>query len=407
MQTSLHSSLKDTPAGKQADAILRNCVHCGFCNATCPTYQLLGDELDGPRGRIYLIKQLMETAKSSKQTQQHLDRCLVCRNCETTCPSGVDYHRLLEIGRSLNEKHARRDILSIIVRKILRLVIPHRKRVQWLVKMAMLIRPVLPSSVKRMLPANNAIETSIVRKHERSIILAGGCVQDAFAADINEDCRQVLDQLSITAIHVEADTCCGALSQHLSVTHEARIFIKRNIDAWWPHIENGAEAIVNTASACGLMIKDYGRLLEDDAGYASKAARVSELCKDISEIIANEDLSRLHQPENSQVAFHSPCTLQHGHKITGVVEKILLKSGFTLANVNDSHLCCGSAGTYSILQPRLSKQLLHNTLVNLTADKPDVIVTANIGCLLQMRSTTDTPVLHWLQLLNPTREIAQ
>lgn len=398
MQTSLHKHIKETADGQEAERILRSCVHCGFCNATCPTYQLLGDELEGPRGRIYLIKQLLETGSSSQQTQQHLDHCLTCRNCETTCPSGVEYHRLLEIGRRVNEKQSPRKLLAQALRKTLRLLLPYRKRMQTLVKLARYVRPILPATYKRQLPEHQPVFTAN-KNHARKVIMPAGCAQDALAADINADARHLLDKLGISCISPENDTCCGAVSAHLSAEEESRLFIKQNIDAWWPAIKDGAEAIISTASACGLMIKDYGKLLEADTAYAEKAKRVSELCVDISEYLQQQDISALPSVQSRRVAFHSPCTLQHGHGIAGVVESLLQQRGYTLTHTIDPHLCCGSAGTYSILQPTLSKQLLHNKLDSLLADSPEVIATANVGCLLHMRSASTRPVVHWLQLL--------
>lgn len=251
MQTSLHTNIKDTTSGQKAESILRSCVHCGFCNATCPTYQLLGDELEGPRGRIYLIKQLLETGKSSQQTQQHLDHCLTCRSCETTCPSGVEYHSLLEIGRCFNEKQTPRHVLEKTTRKLLRLILPHRKRMQVLVKLANYIRRLLPKAYKRQLPVNISTTSPISSQHERKVIMPAGCAQDALAADINYDAQRLLDKLGISCISPENDSCCGAVSAHLNAEKESLQFVKKNIDAWWPHVDDGAEAIVSTASACG------------------------------------------------------------------------------------------------------------------------------------------------------------
>lgn len=399
MQTTLHKNIKDTVDGQKANQILRNCVHCGFCNATCPTYQLLGNELEGPRGRIYLIKQLLETGTSSRQTQQHLDHCLTCRSCETTCPSGVEYHSLLEIGRRINEKQSPRKPLAQALRKMLRLVLPYRKRMQALVKLANYVRPLLPTTYKRQLPGNLPVTYQVSTQHRRKVIMPAGCAQEAFAADININARHLLNKLGISCISPENDTCCGAVSAHLNAEDESLIFIRKNIDAWWTAIEDGAEAIVSTASACGLMIKDYGKLLEADADYADKAKHVSDLCMDISEYLQQQDLSSLPAIHSRRIAFHAPCTLQHGHGITGVVETLLQQRGYELTHTLNPHLCCGSAGTYSILQPKLSQRLLHNKLDSLLTDSPDVIATANIGCLLHMRSASNVPVVHWLQLL--------
>lgn len=405
MQTLIHKSLKKHPLIDEADSILRSCVHCGFCNATCPTYQLLGDELDGPRGRIYLMKQIFETGKSSSQTLDHLDRCLTCRNCETTCPSGVQYGRLLTIGRELAEKNSPRPVFSSLLRWSLRQVIPYRERIGLVIKLATKFRGILPASIQRQLPTaeNN---DAIFDRHQRMVILPAGCAQDAFAPDINADCRLILDKLKITAVEIDADSCCGAMSEHMAKSTEAHQFIKKNINAWWPSIEAGAEAIISTASACGVMIKDYGKLLENDPDYADKAARVSSLCADVSEFLSKEDLSPLKNQQTGRISFHAPCTLQHGQGITGRVEKLLRQIGYQLIEYDDAHLCCGSAGAYSILQKDISKKLLSNKLTNLLSNQPDIIATANIGCLLHMRSGTETPVVHWLQLLNASKDSA-
>jgi len=405
MQTIIHKNLKKHPAIKEADEILRSCVHCGFCNATCPTYQLLGDELDGPRGRIYLIKQMIETGESSSETLSHLDRCLTCRNCETTCPSGVQYGRLLSIGRELAEKNSPRQPIGALIRWLLRQVIPHKKRIGLVVKLAVKLKAVLPSSIQRQLPKETTHRDVQLERHQRIVILPTGCAQGAFAPDINADCRTILDKLGITAIEIDADTCCGAMSEHMAQTDETHSFIKQNINAWWPSIEAGAEAIISTASACGVMLKDYGELLKNDPDYADKAARVSSLCVDVSEFLAQQDLSLLGNSQTGRISFHAPCTLQHGQGITGQVEKLLSQVGYELIDYNDAHLCCGSAGAYSILQKSISKKLLTNKLDNLLLNQPDAIATANIGCLLHMRSGTNTPVVHWLQLLNSSNHL--
>lgn len=399
MQTTLHKNIKDTVDGQKANKILRSCVHCGFCNATCPTYQLLGNELEGPRGRIYLIKQLLETGSSSRQTQQHLDHCLTCRNCETTCPSGVEYHSLLEIGRRISEKQSPRQPWQIVLRRALRLLLPYRNRMRILVNLANYMRPILPAKYKRQLPTVLPVTPAASQQHERKVILPAGCAQDALGADINHDAQRLLDKLGISCISPENDTCCGAVSAHLNAEDEALHFIRKNINAWWPAIEDGAEAIVSTASACGLMVKDYGKLLQHDPEYSDKASRVSELCIDISKYLQHQDLSSLPPITPRRIAFHAPCTLQHGQKINGVVEILLQQRGYELTRTQDSHLCCGSAGTYSILEPALSQRLLHNKLDSLQEDHPEIIATANIGCLLHMRSASSVPVVHWLQLL--------
>jgi glycolate oxidase iron-sulfur subunit len=403
MQTSLPQALLATDAGMQADEILRNCVHCGFCNATCPTYQLTGDELDGPRGRIYLIKQVLEGNAPTDKTQLHLDRCLTCRACETTCPSGVDYHRLLDIGRERVEQAVPRTLRARFIRRALRLILPWPARFTPLLRTGQLLRPVLPAALKRHVPArrkNN--HPPPARQHARSMLLLTGCVQPALAPQINAATIRVLDALGIHTSTGTSSGCCGAVSHHLGATEEARDFMRRNIDAWWPAIEQGAEAIVITASGCAPMVKDYGQLLATDSTWADKAKRVSELAKDISEIIAGETLTGiLKRPAGKQkIAFHSPCTLQHAQRINGTVEQLLDQAGYELTVVANSHLCCGSAGTWSILQPAMATTLRDNKLATLQAGLPDMIATANIGCLTHMASHAEVPVRHWIECLD-------
>jgi glycolate oxidase iron-sulfur subunit len=404
MQTSLPESFLDTATGKAADRILRSCVHCGFCNATCPTYQLTGDELDGPRGRIYLMKQALEGRPPSARTQLHLDRCLTCRACETTCPSGVDYHTLLDTGREYIEQRVGRALHQRLLRRLLRLVLTSPRRFTPLLRVAQGLRPVLPAGLGRSIPArvpggHAASGTSL----PRTMLLLDGCVQPVLAPQINRATQRVLAALGIDAVIPKGSGCCGALSHHLTAPQEARGFMKANIDAWWPVVEAGAEAIVVSASGCAPMVKDYGRLLGDDPGYAHKAARVSELARDLSEVIRAEQpaASLKRRASGDKIAFHSPCSLQHGQQITGVVEDLLTRSGYTLVPVADTHLCCGSAGTYSILQPALAGKLRSNKLGALQAHQPAVIATANIGCLMHMAGHARVPVRHWIELLEP------
>ena len=401
MQTNISQEFLATSRGKEANDILRACVHCGFCTATCPTYQLLGDELDGPRGRIYLIKQLLENHEVSRKTQLHLDRCLTCRACETTCPSGVRYGRLVEIGRELVEEKVSRSRFESLQRWALRKLVPYPRRFSPLVKAGNLFKKFMPASLSNKVPI---LQQPIARpstNHSRKMLILEGCVQSVSTPNTNTAAARVLDRLGIELISVDRAGCCGAVSHHLSAPEEGLDFMRNNIAAWWPHIEAGAEAIVITASGCGTMVKEYGELLKDDPAYAEQATQISELAKDISEVLREEDLSQLDNKSGyNKVAFHSPCTLQHGQQLNGVVESILQKAGFTLTEVPDAHLCCGSAGTYSILQPKLSQQLLDNKLNALQGDEPDVIATANIGCQMHLASQAGKPVKHWIELLD-------
>jgi len=407
MQTDLADFIKDTPQGREADSILRKCVHCGFCSATCPTYQLLGDELDGPRGRIYLIKQVLEGAQATAKTQLHLDRCLTCRACETTCPSGVEYGRLVDIGRAIVDEQVGRSTGETIVRKVLRAIIPHTSRFTPLLRLGQLARPLLFGALKRKVPPPAPASAWPVGAHMRKMLVLDGCVQPSLSPNTNAAAARVLDKLGITLVRAAPAGCCGAVSFHLNEQDEALDYMRRNIDAWWPHIEQGTEAIVMTASGCGAMVAEYGHLLANDPAYAEKAARVSALMKDISEVItAEKEILKALPPFASplsphrKVAFHPPCSLQHGLKMKGQVESLLTGLGFDLTPVPDAHLCCGSAGTYSILQPDLSQQLLKNKINALTSGAPAVIVTANIGCQAHLQSATGLPVMHWIEALD-------
>ena len=407
MQTNLADFIKDTPEGREANAILRKCVHCGFCTATCPTYQLLGDELDSPRGRIYLMKQVLEGTPATAKTQLHLDRCLTCRSCETTCPSGVQYGRLLDITRAVVDAQVGRGAGATVARKALRAIIPHPARFGLLLKLGQLARPFLFGAIRRKIPLPSTITAWPAGTHARKMLVLEGCAQPSLSPNTNAATARVLAKLGITLVRAASAGCCGAVDYHLNAQAEGLAYMRRNIDAWWPHIEQGAEAIVVTASGCGAMVAEYGHLLAHDPAYAEKAARVSALMKDISEIIAAEMgkmvkllESSVPSPQPSKLAFHPPCSLQHGLKMKGRVETLLTELGFQLTAVPDSHLCCGSAGTYSILQPVLSQQLLKNKILALTAGAPAAIITANIGCQSHLQSATGLPVMHWIEALD-------
>jgi glycolate oxidase iron-sulfur subunit len=403
MQTNLADFIKHTREGEQADAILRNCVHCGFCTATCPTYQLLGDELDGPRGRIYLIKQVLEGKPVTASTQSHLDRCLTCRNCETACPSGVEYGKLLDIGRRVVEERVARPLGQRLVRRALQEVLPRKWLFSPLLKTGQMLRPWLPAALKRKIPLPHASGVVPSRQYARKMLLLDGCVQPALAPNINAATARVFDALGVQLISAAKAGCCGALRHHL-IDHEAALNdMRRNIDAWWPFVEGGAEAIVITASGCGVTVKEYGYLLAHDAAYAVKAERISALCKDVCEVLApfEHDLKdKLAGKIGKRVAYHPPCTLQHGQQIRGTVERLLRMAGVDVQLCADSHLCCGSAGTYSLLQPQLATQLRDNKLVNLLASGPEMIVSGNIGCLTHLQSGCAVPVKHWIELID-------
>lgn len=412
MQTNLADFIKDTIEGKEADTILRTCVHCGFCLAICPTYQLLDDELDSPRGRIYLMKQVLEGQVATQKTQLHLDRCLTCRACETVCPSGVRYGRLVDICRNVVEKQVGRSLRANTIRYVLRQILPNPSIFASLLKMGQIVRSLLPKRIRDSVPSKARDAGAWPSaQHTRKMLVLDGCVQPAIAPNINAAAARILDKLGISLIKAENAGCCGAVSYHLNAQQEGLDYMRHNIDAWWPYIENsvgqGIEAIVMTASGCGVTVKEYGHFLSHDRIYAAKAARISELTKDISEIleIETKNLTPLlnnsrPSTDKSKLSFHSPCTLQHGLQIRGVIENILTTAGFDLSFVRDSDLCCGSAGTYSILQPQLSKQLLKNKIVELESSSPTQIVTANIGCLTHLQSGTALTVKHWVEVLD-------
>ncbi len=405
MQTNLADFIKNTPQGREAEAILRKCVHCGFCTATCPTYQLLGDELDGPRGRIYLMKQVLEGKPATAKTQLHLDRCLTCRSCETTCPSGVQYGRLLDIGRAVVAQQVPRSGVASIQRTLLATVLPRPALFNPLLAMGRLARNLLPKVLDDVVPDAPARPRPLpISGHARRMLVLEGCVQPALSPATNAAAARVLDKLGITLERVPNAGCCGAVAFHLDQHEPALAAIRHNIDVWWPHIERGAEALIFTASGCGAMITDYGHLLAHDPVYADRARRISALASDLSTVIdkqKNELKQRLAiNPPRGIFAFHAPCSLQHGLKLKGRVEALLTELGFDLTPVADAHLCCGSAGTYAILQPEISAQLKSNKIKSLTASSPAQILTANIGCQTHLQSATALPVRHWIEAVD-------
>jgi len=400
MQTTLSPQARQLARAEEAESILRSCVHCGFCNATCPTYQLLGDELDGPRGRIYLIKQVLEGNEVTEKTQLHLDRCLSCRNCETTCPSGVDYHNLLDIGRAVVDAAVPRPLPQRLLRESLRKVVPNAALFKSLTQLGNTFRPLLPGSLKGKLPADiTPAKTRPAVHHARRVLLLEGCVQPGLSPNTNAATARVLDRLGISVTPIAQAGCCGAVDYHLNAQEAGLERARRNIDAWWPGINSGALAIVQTASGCGAFVKDYGHLLSHDPAYAAKAQKVSELAKDLVEVLRDEPLESLGIQGDLRLAFHCPCTLQHAQKLGGEVERVLLRLGFNLSAVPDGHLCCGSAGTYSITQPVLARQLRDNKMNALESGKPQVIATANIGCQTHLSGAGRTPVRHWIELI--------
>lgn len=407
MQTILAKAYENSPKALQAQSILKQCVHCGFCTATCPTYQLLGDELDGPRGRIYLIKEVLQGAQATEKTQLHLDRCLTCRNCESTCPSGVDYHHLLDIGRELVEQAVPRSLYARAMRALLK----HGLTSVWFARFYRLgvwMRPLLPKVLQDKVLVPNSSAARPLGQHKRQVLLLEGCVQNTLMPNVARATERVLDALGVESLYAPKATCCGALAWHLSDSERAKAQIRTNIDAWWPYIEceNPIEAIVMNASGCGVMVSDYAHVLQDDPLYKDKAQRVSELCQDVSVYLNQQRQALLAVIDHGLaqdvgfVVFHPPCTLQHGQQITGVVEHLLTQAGFTLsAPPKDAHLCCGSAGTYSVLQHALSSSLKARKISHLESTGAALILSANVGCISHLQSATPKPVLHWIEAL--------
>ena len=401
MQTNIVKQFANTPEGQTAESILRKCVHCGFCTATCPTYQVLGDELDSPRGRIYLMKQMLEGHEVTEKTRTHLDRCLTCRSCETTCPSGVEYGKLIDIGRHIVEKEVPRSFTERLTRQALISVLPNRPLFTALLKVGQAFKPVVPGKLGKKIPPKRSATHWPANSHARTMLVLDACAQPGATPNVNAAAARILDRLGIALKPAPEAGCCGAVAYHLNDQAGGLDAMRANIDAWWPSIEAGAEAIVITASGCGVMVKDYDHLLAGDPAYADKAKRVAELCKDMTEVFAGLSIESLKlSAKDTKVAFHAPCTLQHGQKIVGVAERYLRDAGFELTTVADSHLCCGSAGTYSITQPELSQQLLTRKVDALEAGRPDVIATANIGCHLHIETGAATPVKHWIELID-------
>jgi glycolate oxidase iron-sulfur subunit len=400
MQTNLAAKIQQGGHAETVESILRKCVHCGFCNATCPTYQLLGDELDGPRGRIYQMKQYFEGAPANGEMLKHLDRCLTCRACETTCPSGVNYSQLLEIGRQAIERELPRPAWDRLRRRAIVRFINSGWLFALSIRLGQLVAPLLPAKLRQSVPPKQTVITRSVGSHQRKMLMLAGCVQPTLAPNTNHRAVNLLDRLGIEVIELPQTLCCGAAAQHTSDPDYGLRQVKMLIDACWPHIEAGAEAIVVTASGCGVSVSDYGRLLADDPAYADKARKVSELYRDLIEVVEAEvdSLPAVSNPKR-RVAVHTPCTMQHGLGINNRVEQVLAKAGYEICRVEEAHLCCGSAGTYSMLQPGLSAQLRQNKQKALTVDAPELIATANIGCQLQLAQGARQVVVHWIELL--------
>ncbi|MBI5927512.1 MAG: glycolate oxidase subunit GlcF [Aquabacterium sp.] len=418
MQTQLAPQHQTTPEGLKAQEVLRQCVHCGFCNATCPTYRLTGNELDGPRGRIYLMKQVFEGQTPTRTTQEHLDHCIGCRHCESTCPSGVQYHELLAVGQPVVDAQVARPWRERVLRWGLIKLMPS----PWFtpaLKLGQAVRPLLPSALREYVPARAPLAPPAwpdpkKSLHARRVLLLKGCVQPGLRPHIDASTARVLDAIGIRAVVASASTCCGAVQGHMGDLDGAKDRARRNIDAWWPFVESPTpvEALLINASGCGAWVKDYGGLLADDPAYADKARRVAELARDPGEMLANwmpllkRKLGKRAQAGLGAVTFHPPCSLSHAQKLSsaakpGPIESGLRELGFEVKlAVQDSHQCCGAGGAYSVLQPEMSRQLRDLKLKSLKATEPHLIASANIGCIVHLQSGTDTPVKHWLEVLD-------
>jgi glycolate oxidase iron-sulfur subunit len=402
MRAKFSSEILSSPDNAEMASIMRSCVHCGFCNATCPTYGLRGDELDGPRGRIYLIKSMLEDAAVTEKTQSHLDRCLTCRACETTCPSGVKYGRLVELARPLVDERVGRTLLERLERRLIRLIIPNTRRFGLLMAIARLLKPIFPAALREFVPPVIPSAKAILNSsHERKMVLLDGCVQPVTGPEINAAAYAVFDRLGVELLTLPNAGCCGAVSYHLGEVAEAKRYARQNVDTWHTALERGAEAVVSTSTGCTAMLKDYGELLAGDPAYAKRAQEVAAAVRDPSEVLDAGELGRAYQVKSEQhIAFHAPCSMQHSLHVSDNAEACLRAVGFELTSVPDGHLCCGSAGSYSLLQPRLSSQLLDQKLTALQSDGPTVIASANIGCLMHLRRRAEPRVQHWLELIS-------
>ncbi len=420
MQTHFSPALLENPATAEAEKILRACVHCGFCNATCPTFVLLGDELNSPRGRIYLIKDMLERNRPADAlTVKHIDRCLSCLACMTACPSGVNYMHLVDGARSHIEKTYRRPLTDRLFRAFLGAVLPYPNRFRLALAAAPLARPfnslyprfgrtgrrvaamlrLAPGRIHRTAPRSGVTSPAVAPVAR--VALHGGCVQQVLRPDINAAAIRLLTRFGINTVLAKGEGCCGALLHHLGKEAGAFAQARANVDVWSREIErHGLNAILITASGCGTMIKDYGFLLRNDPAYAVKAARVSALAKDVTEFLDTLDLPEPAKPSGLTVAYHSACSMQHGQKIDALPRRLLTQAGFNVRDMPEGHLCCGSAGTYNILEPEIATRLRDRKIANIVQTSPDLVATGNIGCITQIASGTSIPVLHTIELLD-------
>jgi glycolate oxidase iron-sulfur subunit len=400
MRTLIQGPLVGTTAGAIAETALRACVHCGMCNATCPTYQLTGDELEGPRGRIYLMKQALEGAKPTQLTLDHLDSCLLCRACETTCPSGVIYHELYDVGHTAVVEAVGRSVVQRLIRRLIAFATTTPMLFKGLVGLGRLVRFSLPAALKSKLPPRVAVGQRPDTDRTRQMLLLTGCVQSAVAEHFNAATARVFDRLSINLAEPSSAGCCGAVHHHLDAPDRAKGLARNNLEAWGAAFDAGAEALVANSSGCAAFIRDYPTLLRDDPDYADLAKRVASLVRDPIEVLEREDLIALRTPTAPRIAVHEPCTLQHGLKLTGRIAPLLERLGYDPQPVADNHLCCGSAGAYSLLHPKMAGQLKAGKLTALNGSNPDAIFTANIGCWMHLADGSQAPVRHWIEAVD-------
>jgi glycolate oxidase iron-sulfur subunit len=407
MRAQLTGPLADTIAGARAEAVIRACVHCGMCNAVCPTFQLTGDELDGPRGRIYLMKGALEGEPVGPETRLHLDRCLECRACETACPSGVEYHRLLDVGRAFVEARVGRPWRQRALRWLIRWVSVSPGRSGAALGLGRAFAWALPGALKSKLPKPPLGPSGrSPRGGERAVapaarmVLLAGCVQAAAAPHFNTAARRVFAKVGVALAEAPRAGCCGAVSFHLNAPEEAKAFARRNIDAWTAELDGGADSVVVTASGCAAFIKDYPDLLADDPAYAGKARRIADLVRDPVEVLEAAPLPPATAPAEPRIAVHDPCTLRNGLKLGGRIEALLRRLGYQPQVVRDVHLCCGSAGPYALTQPAFANALRANKLAALTEAAPAVIYTANVGCWMHLAETSSVPVRHWIEAVD-------
>ena len=421
MQTNFSPDQLANPDVAESEKILRTCVHCGFCTATCPTYLLLGDELDSPRGRIYLIKDMLENGKpANAEVVKHIDRCLSCLSCMTTCPSGVHYMHLVDHARAHIEETYRRPLHDRLMRSLLAAVLPYPGRFRFSLLGAFYAKPLVPllraipgferiaamlALAPSSLPARSASEGArsfkVEGKRRARVAILQGCAQPVLNPAINDATVRLLTRLGVEVVQAKGEGCCGALVHHMGKTPDALDAARRNVDAWTAEIErDGLDAIIITASGCGTTVKDYGFMLREDADYAEKAAKVSALTKDISEFLETLDMPEPDRDIEAVVAYHSACSMQHGQQIREAPKTLLRKAGFTVKDVPEGHICCGSAGTYNIMQPKIAARLRDRKVGNIEKLSPDLIATGNIGCMTQIGSGTAIPIAHTIELLD-------